>query len=280
LRILAEYSQEKVFLEAFKNNWDVHSVGAEIVFGEEWKNAAAPDCEYYKTKQKCACPEHKKLRDFAKTINFGIAYGMEAAKLADGVGCTVEVAEKILKKYRASFPTFIKYLESSAAAAVSKMESRTLSQRRRLFHKPTWNDAVVKAKHRLAEKAGAKKAHYDRFVPKTSEVNSAFKAMYSAIQREGKNTPIQGSNADIAKIAMGCGFDSYTNLAFMWHDLETKYNAKLVNFVHDEFVVEAPKEVAEECKKFIEDCMYRSGKELVRSVEMTAEGVIADKWKK
>jgi DNA polymerase-1 len=297
LRILAEYSREKSFLDAFLKDWDVHSVGAEILFGDEWKNAAVtepyqddkgkwvPRCSYYfkdnnsvknnelrstgTDHQKCSCKAHKDLRDSVKALNFGIAYGMEKKKLAEAINKTEEFAEVLLKKYRETFPTLIDYLTKSAKSAVTKMESRTLANRRRLFNKPTWEIATKLAK---ADLKGAGE-------PSTKKISQKYKSMFMSIEREGKNTPIQGSNADIAKIAMGCGIDE-AGTGFMWHDLEPKFGAKLVNFVHDEFVVEVLPEKAEECFKYIGDCMTRSGKVLVKLIPMTSEGVISDKWKK
>jgi DNA polymerase-1 len=272
LRILAEYSQEKVFIDAFLKGWDVHSVGAEIIFGDEWKNAAEEGCAYYKDHQKCSCKKHKDIRDQVKAINFGIAYGMEAKKLSEEVGITEEQATALLAKYRKSFPTLVKYLTASGDRAKMKYEARTLSQRRRCFHKPTWADAVKKAQERL------KKKGFDS-VPSTRQIGSAYKAMYSAIEREGKNTPIQGSNADIAKIAMGCAFGK-DGKEMMWHGLEPRFGAKMVNFIHDEFVVEVHKDKADECFKFMAECMERGGAELVKCIPMTTEGHIADRWTK
>lgn len=268
LRILAEYSREKMFLDAFLKGWDVHSVGAEILFGDDWKNGAEEGCLYYSKHEKCKCKRHKELRDDVKALNFGIAYGMEKRKLAEAINKTEEYAEQLLKKYRATFPTLIKYLDQSAKSATMKMESRTLAGRRRKFQKPTWAQAVLKAQEDMKGK-----------VPSSKKINQKYKAMFMAIEREGKNTPIQGTNADIAKIAMGCGFDS-DGVGFMWHDLEPVYGAKLVNFVHDEFVVEVVPEKAEACFKFLGDCMTRSGKVLVKLIPMTSEGVISDRWKK
>ena len=64
--------------------------------------------------------------------------------------------------------------------------------------------------------------------------------MSEAIKREGKNFKIQGSNADIVKLALGCGFDD-AGKAFLWHSFrpDRKY-AYSVNLVHDEVVTEAP----------------------------------------
>jgi DNA polymerase-1 len=270
LRILAEYSREKAFLDAFLQDWDVHSVGAEILFGDEWKNAAEDGCAYYTKHEKCKCKGHKDLRDSVKALNFGIAYGMEKKKLAEAINKTEEFAEQLLKKYRATFPTLIAYLTESAKSAVTKMESRTLSGRRRLFNKPTWDIAKALVIADQKDKS---------IVPSTKKISQKYKSMFMSIEREGKNTPIQGSNADLAKIAMGCAIDG-NGTGFMWHELETKYQAKLVNFVHDELVVEVKPEFADECYKYVGDCMTRSGKELVKLIPMTSEGAISDRWKK
>jgi hypothetical protein len=73
LVLIAEDSQEPVWIEAVQKGWDLHSSVAEMVFKKIWKNAALLDCLYYKTKQKCDCPEHKKLRDKIKTINYALS---------------------------------------------------------------------------------------------------------------------------------------------------------------------------------------------------------------
>lgn len=272
LRILTEYSREKAWLDAFKNNWDVHSVGAEIIFGDEWKQTAEPGCKYYAEHQKCKCKLHKELRDKIKSINFGIAYGMEAKKLSEEINSTVEYAQELLDKYKKAFPTLVKYLDQCGKAAAARLESRTLSQRRRIYRKPTWEVAA-----KLACEDWKKRGKEG--VPGVQNINQKFKMLYAAIERQGKNTPIQGSNADMAKIAMGCGTGK-DGLAFLWHHLETDFKARLINFVHDELVIECPEETAEACKAFTLSCMERGGAELVKSIPMIAEGGIADRWKK
>jgi DNA polymerase I-like protein with 3'-5' exonuclease and polymerase domains len=272
LRILAEYSREKVWLDAFKKGWDVHSVGAEIIFGDEWKEAAEEGCAYYAKHEKCKCKKHKELRDRIKAINFGIAYGMEAKKLSEELNITEREASDLLKRYRAAFPTLVKYLEASGKSAAAKNEARTLAQRRRFFKKPTWEAAAKKATEKLRER-GIMRA------PTVSEINSRFKSMFASIEREGKNTPIQGSNADMAKLAMGCGFDC-NGKPFLWHVLEPEFDGRQHNFVHDEIVASAPDDKADACFHAIGDCMVRAGAELVKSIPMTYEGFIDTKWRK
>lgn len=68
LRILAYMSQDPVWLEAFGNGWDVHSVGAEMLYGDRWKNAAESGCAYCANRHKCNCKEHKVLRNHIKSV--------------------------------------------------------------------------------------------------------------------------------------------------------------------------------------------------------------------
>ncbi len=261
LRILAEASQEPAFVDAFRKDWDVHSVGAEIIFGKQWKDGAEPECKYYfkADHQKCKCKIHKQLRDQIKAINFGIAYGMEAQKLADGIGITKQEASKLLRTYRETFPKLIAYLEKLGNIATSTFVARTLSGRARFFRPPTWEQA------RESALLTAKKKKMG--VATDKDVKWAFRSMLSAIEREGKNSPIQGTNADLAKIAM----------YYLWEGLY-KFGAKLVNFVHDEFVVECPEGCVEECKDFIESCMIRGGEALIRSIPVVVDSNIYPYW--
>lgn len=273
LRILAELSGEPVWLEAFRNGWDVHSVGAEIIFGQVWKDAAIEGCKYYSDHAKCKCPKHVDLRDRIKAINFGIAYGMEAKKLAETIHCSVEDAQALLDLYRSTFKRVTAYLKISGQNAVGTLQSRTMSGRRRFYRKPNWDKAKEIATDRM------KKWNRTPDQMETKHVNSALSGMYGSIEREGKNTPIQGTNADMIKLAMGCGFDE-SGKPFAWHLIEPVYGAKLVNEVHDELVTEAKKENAEECSAAIADCMSRAGAAFVKSIPMTTEAHIAGCWQK
>lgn len=73
LIIIAEDSKEKVFIDAINNGWDLHSFVAEIVFGDKWLDAAEFGCDYIKTKSKCSCKEHKKMRNSVKTLNYALS---------------------------------------------------------------------------------------------------------------------------------------------------------------------------------------------------------------
>jgi DNA polymerase-1 len=91
----------------------------------------------------------------------------------------------------------------------------------------------------------------------------------SLAQRNGKNTPIQGSSADILKRALR-----------LLHDKLKGTGACIVNMIHDEIVVEADASEAEAVGKIVEDAMCKAGEEYVKKVPVKVETEIADAWVK
>lgn len=273
LRILAELSGEPLWLEAFKNGWDVHSVGAEMLFGDAWVSAASPECAYYhKDHKKCKCPGHQDLRDKIKSINFGIAYGMEAQKLSEALKVTKIEAQALLDLYRATFKCVTAYLAHSGDMAKKNLECHTVSGRRRLFAKPTWESARELAMRRLEEE---EKGSSSRVT--SNDINRAYYSMYNSIEREGKNTPIQGGNCDIIKRAVGCGF-SADGQPYLWHKAR-EAKAKFVNCVHDELVLEVPESRAD-FQNTVVDCMVRAGASMIHKVIMEVEAGVSKEWRK
>jgi DNA polymerase-1 len=260
LRILTEMSGDPVWKEAFVNEWDLHSYGAELLFEDRWKIGAEPGCAYYeKDHAKCKCRVHKAKRDEVKAINFGLCYGMGSSKLADSLKIGTDEASDLLEKYKSTFPTVTTFLNRIGESAQQILESRSLSGRRRRWKQPTWDLAIEKAKVELGVS-----------IPTSEQVRKVLKGMFASINREGKNGPIQASNADMAKRAM----------YLAWLKLEPQFGAHIVNMVHDELVVECPEENVEECYKFVSECMSNAGGEFVKSIPMPTEGHIEDCWTK
>lgn len=257
LRILAELSREEVWLKAFREGKDVHSLGAEMLFGKEWKDAAEDGCAYYAAGQKCDCKQHKELRNKVKAMNFGLAYGMSAPKLSDELGISLKEAEDLLDRYKKAFPTVTKYLENSGRKASTYLEMRTMSGRRRRWVKPTWEVAekFVKA---------------DKKECTNNNVARKYKSMFAAIEREGKNCEIQGTNADMAKVAM------YS----IWSGSQEEWDLHIYNMVHDEIVVEVKEQFAEVALEFCSKAMQDAGERFVKSIPMPVEGGISDVWQK
>ncbi|NWF66141.1 MAG: DNA polymerase I, partial [Campylobacterales bacterium] len=152
LRLLAHFSKDDVLVEAFNNNLDIHMQTAIKIFGE---NA---------TKDK---------RDIAKSINFGLLYGMGSKKLSETINISQKEAKDYINSYFNSFPTVKKYIESIQEDIKQKGFVETLLKRRRYF-----------------------------------DFASANEFLKSNYLREGVNTLFQGSAADLIKLSMNKIVDS------------------------------------------------------------------------
>lgn len=303
LRIMADCSQEMVWIKAFLKGWDVHSVGAEILEGKTWlegtlheptiidvvkdgktKQKLIPKCAYvYPTPghsdahDKCECPVHKKLRGYIKNINFGLAYGLGVPGLAEALEMAFEDAKALYNRYKKAFPTITAWLMKLGEKARTALEARTMCQRRRGWIKPTFELATRLATEDLIEENKEKGIVNPNAKPTSYDVMQTYRGLFASIEREGKNMPIQGTNADMIKLAMGCGFDS-DGKPYMWHRLEPDFGGLLQNMVHDELVAESPEEKAQGAYDLMAECMSRAGGEFVKSVPMTTDGHIADRW--
>jgi DNA polymerase I-like protein with 3'-5' exonuclease and polymerase domains len=92
-----------------------------------------------------------------------------------------------------------------------------------------------------------------------------------AIERKGKNSPIQGTNADMIKLAL-------YDLRRIFHDRQL--DAQLVNTVHDEIVVECEESIAPEIQAIVEATMRAAGQFYLRMVPVDVESKIAECWSK
>jgi len=216
LRILAEFSGDRGFIEAFNSGADLHRVTAAQVF-----NASLDQVT-------------KEQRDFAKRLNFGVVYGIGAQRFALMTGMSVPDAESILRRYFTTYRQLDAYLREAANRAVTERQARTASGRLVRFR-------------------------YDE--------ND--RQQISMTQRNGKNTPIQGTSADILKRA----------LRLMREEL-SDMNAKVVNIIHDEIVVEADADETQDVAAKVERVMCAAGEEYLKTVPVKVEIEIADEWVK
>jgi DNA polymerase I-like protein with 3'-5' exonuclease and polymerase domains len=111
LRILAEFSGDQVFTNAFKSGADLHRVTAAQVFGVSEEQVT------------------KEQRDFAKRLNFGVVYGIGAQRFSLMTGVGQPEAEDVLRKYFATYRRLDAYLKESANRAVDEKQARTASGR-------------------------------------------------------------------------------------------------------------------------------------------------------
>jgi len=111
LRILAEFSRDEAFIDAFNSGADLHRVTAAQVFN------VAPD------------QVSKEQRDFAKRLNFGVVYGIGAQRFSMMTGLGLTEAENVLRRYFATYRRLDAYLREAATRAVDEKQARTASGR-------------------------------------------------------------------------------------------------------------------------------------------------------
>ncbi|MGB3511651.1 MAG: DNA polymerase I [Microcoleaceae cyanobacterium] len=209
LRILAHLSQEKVLIEAYQNNQDVHTVTAKLLF----------------EKSEITSDE----RRVGKTINFGVIYGMGAQKLARSVGMGVKESKQFLDRYKQQYSKVFEYLGQLKKSAIAQGYVETILGRRRYFEFESKT---------LRDLKGTKleEINLDEF--KRLSQNDA------QLLRAAANSPIQGSSADIIKIAM-----------VRLHEILPDHLARLLLQVHDELVFEVPPKESEKLQKIIKSTM-------------------------
>jgi DNA polymerase-1 len=176
-------------------------------------------------------------RSFAKRVNFGLLYGMSSFRLAQETGMPRAEADRFVREYFDRFPGVEKYLAETKRQAAEKGYVETLMGRRRYFPALTG-----KAKGRTAA------------------------VQRAAAEREAINMPVQGSAADIMKVAMRGVYDKLE---------EGGYDARLLLQVHDELVLEVPEDELNQIVSLVRDQM-RTAYELV--VPLKVDVKIGQNW--
>ncbi len=214
LRILAHLADEEILINAFHKNDDIHSLTARLIF----------------EKEKISSDE----RRVGKTINFGVIYGMGIKKFARSTGVSTPEAKEFLIRYKERYSKIFKFLELQERLALSKGYVKTIFGRKREFKFD---------KNGLGRLIGKD--------PYEIDLQSARRAgMEAQSLRAAANAPIQGSSADIIKIAM-----VQLNKKF----IEMNVPAKMLLQVHDELLFEVEPDSLEITtklvKKTMEDCV-------------------------
>ena len=208
LRILAHLCQEPVLLHAYQNNEDIHTVTAKLIFEKEEISS-----------------EERRL---GKIINFGVIYGMGAQKFAREAKVSVAQAKSFIDKFNSRYSQVFNYLEQLKREVISQGYVTTILGRRRYFQFE--GDAVKALRGTPPEEIDLKKLKLSQYD--------------SQSLRSAANAPIQGSSADIIKLAM-----------VKLHEVLKNYQARLLLQVHDELVLEVPPAEWEELQPQIKSAM-------------------------
>ena len=194
LRVLAHLAEDPGLIDAFDRGADVHTATAAAVFH-------VPEAEVDAAQ-----------RRFAKVVNYGLAYGMEAFGLGQRLGIPTGEANEILDAYFAGFPNVKEYMQRTVREAKERGFTTTIFGRRRLI---------------------------------TELASDNFRIRQMG-ERMAQNAPVQGSAADVFKLAM-IELDAALEAAGS--------GARMLLTVHDELVLEVPVDERDETEAIVRDVM-------------------------
>jgi DNA polymerase-1 len=228
LRILAHLSQEPVLLEAYRNSQDVHSVTAKLLFDRETITPAE--------------------RNLGKTINFGVIYGMGAQRFARESGLSAAEGKIFIEKYHLKYAQVFAYLEKVKREAIAYGFVTTILGRRRYFN---FESTSLRKLRDVA--------------PESIQIERLdFSYSDAQLLRGAANAPLQGSSADIIKIAM-----------IKLDKILQNYQARLLLQVHDELVFEIPPNEWEELQPKIKNTMEQA---VNLSIPLVVEVYAGNNW--
>jgi len=194
LRALAHLSHDRGLLDAFNHDEDIHAATASRIFNVDSSKVTAD------------------MRRVAKTVNFGVIYGMSDFGLEQATELSREEASQFIQSYFEKYPGIKQYLESTKQQARDKGYVQTLLGRRRPI----------------------------------PEINSANRQVREAAERMAINMPVQGTSADIIKVAM----------IELYQEMNKRHmESKMLLQVHDELLFEMPSEELEEMCRLVPEIM-------------------------
>lgn len=194
LRLIAEMSGDPVMVEAFQQGLDIHAATASKVFGVPLEEVT------------------REMRANAKTVNFGIIYGVSAFGLSQQSTLSRKEAAEIIKSYFETYPKLKEYMDGNITFAREKGYVTTLLGRKR----------------------------------RLKDINSRNAVVRGHAERNAINAPVQGSAADVIKLAM----------IKVQEQIEARgLSSKMLLQVHDELVFDAVKSELDELKALIKEAM-------------------------
>ncbi|GAA0871507.1 DNA polymerase I [Gangjinia marincola] len=214
LRIIAALSEEDTMIDAFKNGQDIHASTAARVFNVPIEEVT------------------REQRSNAKTVNFGIIYGVSAFGLSNQTDLSRSESKELIETYYKTYPKLRSYMNDQVMFAREHGYVQTVLGRRRYL----------------------------------KDINSNNQMVRGAAERNAVNAPIQGSAADIIKLAM---VNIYKKLE------EENYTSKMLLQVHDELVFDAHKSELDQLKAMIKTEMEKA---YTMQVPLTVDIGVGENW--
>ena len=202
LRVIASISKDENMIDAFSKNQDIHTITASKIYNIDPKNVT------------------REQRGNAKTVNFGIIYGVSAFGLSQQTNLSRSESKIMIDNYFENYPGLKDYMSSQIDFARNKGYVETIMGRRRYLQ----------------------------------NINSQNNMLRSGAERNAINAPIQGSAADIIKIAMIRVHRKFT---------DSSLKSKMLLQVHDELVFDVHKSEKDIVKNIVKDTMESAVKLLV-----------------
>jgi DNA polymerase I len=231
LRILAHLSEEPRLLDAYRQNQDVHTLTAQLLLEKDTITS-----------------EERRL---AKIINFGVIYGMGAQRFSREAGVSFSQAKTFIDRFYERYPGVFAYLQRMEREAIAQGYVETILGRRRYFQFES--SSLKQLQGKSLDEIG------------TLDLNALKITTYERGQlRAAANAPIQGSSADLIKIAM-----------VRLHQAIAPYQAKLLLQVHDELVLEVHPKDLDTVKPLIQSTMENA---LTLNVPLLAEVHTGPNW--
>lgn len=194
LRVIASLSEETNMIQAFRDGKDIHATTASQVFDVPLDEVT------------------REQRSNAKTINFGIIYGVSAYGLSQQTSLTRQESKALIDTYYAAYPKLSQFIEDQVAFARENGYVKTVLDRRRYL----------------------------------KDINARNHVVRSAAERNAVNAPVQGSAADIIKIAM---------IAVQKNLEKNDFKSKLLLQIHDELIFDVPKDEVDDLKEMVQQKM-------------------------
>ncbi|HVI49326.1 MAG TPA: DNA polymerase I [Chitinophaga sp.] len=214
LRIIAAISEDEQMIDAFRKGIDIHAATAAKVYNVELDAVTT------------------EMRRNAKSVNFGIIYGVSAFGLSENLGISRTEAKTLIDNYFAQYPSIKKYMDDKIAFAQRNGYVQTMLGRKRWL----------------------------------KDINSSNAVVRGYAERNAINMPIQGTAADMIKLAM---------IAIHKAFKEQNLRSRMLLQVHDELVFDAHRSELEIIKPLILDCMRNA---LPLSVPIEAELGTGENW--
>lgn len=276
-RILAHMSGDTALIEAYAEGRDIYAWIASKIYGERYEDCKEtfPDGTDNKAGEK--------RRSSVKSIVLGVMYGRGAKAIAEQIKSTPEEAQQIIDLFFDTFPLIKKWMDKTISDAHKTGYVETAWGRRRVLKdiklspyevtrvdgqpvdantKRRYIQELSKVWGNEQRRAVIGRAHREGFILRDN------KGYIAEAERQAINTPIQGSAADMTKIAM---------IRVQNDPVLRRFGCCIVLQVHDELICECPKQHAEFCGKRISEIMIDSAKGVI-SVPMKCDVKTTLRW--